>query len=372
METPEPRALSRRTLVTATAAGLVAGVAAPSWASAAPARFHTVGRVKAAADGFVRYSWPGICFEGRFRGTGVGVVLDDSDNDYDVQIDGTATATLVTPGRTTAWIRGLADTEHRVRLVKRTESPWAEGRFGGFVAVSGGAILARPPARRRQIEFIGDSYTVGYGNLSDTRDCSSNGGVNRNTDADLSFGALTARKLGADHQINAYSGRGMVRNYNGGGPGTDFRTYYDRALLSVEGDVWRKPASWRPQVVVIGLGLNDFSTPLNPDERWATQAELVTAYESAYHGFLDKLRARYGPRTFLVVSAASLSATVFAETVERIARTRNTRGDDRVGYWYYDDPGLDHLGCDWHPSAHDHRIISGLLEDHLTALPLCW
>ncbi|MFD0391994.1 hypothetical protein ACFQ3Z_01445 [Streptomyces nogalater] len=24
-------------------------------------------------------------------------------------------------------------------------------------------------------------------------------------------------------------------------------------------------------------------------------------------------------------------------------------GDDRVGYWYYDDPGLDRLGCDWHP-----------------------
>ena len=111
MQPPPPRRLSRRTLVTATAAGLVAAVAAPSRASsAAPTRFHTVGRVKAAADGFVRYSWPGIYFEGRFRGTGVGIVLDDSVNDYDVQVDGRTVATLVTPGRTTAWVKGLTDT----------------------------------------------------------------------------------------------------------------------------------------------------------------------------------------------------------------------------------------------------------------------
>ncbi|MFF4028886.1 SGNH/GDSL hydrolase family protein [Streptomyces sviceus] len=365
--------LSRRTLVTATAAGLLTAVAAPSRASGtASTRFHTAGRVKAAADGFVRYSWPGIYFEARFRGTGVGIRLDDSVNDYDVQVDGRTTTTLVTPGRTTAWVTGLADTEHRVRLVKRTESPGSEGRFGGFVAAAGGAILARPPARRRQIEFIGDSYTAGYGNLSGTRDCSGNGGVDRNTDSDLSFGALTARRLGADYQINAFSGRGMVRNYNGSSPGTDFRTYYDRALLGVEGDVWQKPADWRPQVVVVGLGLNDFSTPLSPGERWDTETELVAAYESAYHGFLDKLRARYGPRTFLVVSATDLGSSPFAETVEGIARARNARGDERVGHWYYADPALDHLGCDWHPSARDHRLISGLLDDHLATLPLCW
>ncbi|MDX2529144.1 SGNH/GDSL hydrolase family protein [Streptomyces europaeiscabiei] len=369
-----PRQLSRRTVVAATAAGLVATVVSPARAAETrAARFHTVGRVRKAADGTVRYSWPGISFEGRFHGTGVGVVLDDADNDYDVQVDGTTVATLVTPGRTVSWIDGLPDGGHRVRVVKRTESPWAAGRFGGFVAAPGGAILARPRARTRQIEFIGDSYTAGYGNVSGTQDCSGNGGVNRNSNADLTFGALTARKLDADHQINAFSGRGMVRNYNGGDPGTDFRTYYDRALLNVEGDVWRKPDSWRPQVVVVGLGINDFSTPLNPGERWSTTAELVAAYESAFHGFLDKLRARYGRRTFLVVAAAHLwNTTAFTEATRRIVEERGRRGDGRVSHWYYDDPGLDHLGCDWHPSLHDHRIISGLLDDHLAGLSLRW
>ncbi|GAA2221793.1 SGNH/GDSL hydrolase family protein [Streptomyces nogalater] len=376
--------ISRRALLTAAAASVTAGVtaaaAAPSRASVAHrslpspafAGFRTVGRVRKEADGSVRYTWPGIAFEGRFRGTGVGIVLDDSANDYDVQIDATTVRTLVTPGRTTAWVEGLADTEHTVRLVKRTESTWAAGRFGGFVAAGGGRILPAPAPRSRQIEFIGDSYTAGYGNVSGTRDCSANGGVDRNSNADLAFGALTARRLGADYQQNAFSGRGMVRNYNGGDPGTDYRTYYDRALLNVVGDVWHRPRDWRPQVVVIGLGINDFSTPLHPGEPWATQSELIAAYAGAYHGFLDKLRARYGSRTFLVVSATQVAGTAFADTARGIVGDRNARGDDRVGYWYYDDPGLDRLGCDWHPSLSDHRIISGLLDRYLATVPLDW
>ncbi|MCX5416130.1 SGNH/GDSL hydrolase family protein [Streptomyces sp. NBC_00059] len=372
-------ALSRRALLTAGAAGVVAlaapahtAFARPSRPPVAPASFRTVGRVKKAADGFVEYSWPGIAFEGRFKGTGVGIALADSDNDYDVQIDGDTVKTLVTPGQVTSWVDGLADGVHSVRLVKRTESPWAVGRFGGFVAAGGGVVLPPPVPRRRQIEFIGDSFTAGYGNTSGTRDCSAIGGVNRNSNADLAFGALTARRLRADYQQNAFSGRGMVRNYNGGEPGTDYRTYYERALLNIAGDVWRNPGTWQPQVVVIGLGINDFSTPLNPGEQWATQDDLVTAYASAYHGFLDTLRARYGPRTHLVVSSTLVSGTPFADTTQRIVQERNARGDGRIVHWYYDDPALDRLGCDWHPSLHDHRIISGLLDQKLATLPLGW
>ncbi|MGN9845953.1 hypothetical protein ACTMTI_48325 [Nonomuraea sp. H19] len=77
-----------------------------------------------------------------------------ADNDYDVEVDGATVATLVTPGRTTYWVNGLIPGVHRVRLVKRTESPWATSAFGGFVATPGGAILGKPAPRHRQIEFI--------------------------------------------------------------------------------------------------------------------------------------------------------------------------------------------------------------------------
>jgi lysophospholipase L1-like esterase len=328
---------------------------------------HTAGRVTASGQ----YTWPGVYFEGRFRGTGVGVVLDDSANDYDVQVDGATVATLVTPGKTTYWVNNLSNAEHRVRLVKRTESPWAAGKFGGFVAANGGAILAKPSARTRQIEFIGDSLTAGYGNLSTTRDCSANGGVTRNTNTDVSFGALTARTLNADYQVNAFSGRGMVRNYNGGEPGTSYRTYYDRALLNVDGDVWQNPGTWKPQVIVVGLGTNDFSTALKPGEQWPTPESLVAAYKSAYHGFLDKLRTRYGSGPTIVVSVQDASGA-FADAVRQVAQDRNNQGDARVRYWNYSDPALDLLGCDWHFSARDHRLIAGKLGDYLSGLPIAW
>jgi hypothetical protein len=313
-------------------------------------RVHTAGRTEV-AGGSLRYSWPGVYFEGRFRGTAVGIVVNDAAADYDVQIDGVTVATLVTPGRTTHWVTGLAQGVHGVRLVKRSESPWAISEFGGFVAAPGGAVLGRPAARHRQLELIGDSFTAGYGNMSDTRDCTGEQ-VNRTTNADLSFGALTAHRVGADYQINAYSGRGMVRNFNGTDPQVNYRTFYDRALLSVDGDVWPQPRT------------------INPGEPW-TPDTLRAAYHDAYQGFIDKIRARYGPNTFIVVSATPVSnTTALAELTQQIVQERNNAGDNRVRLWFYD--GLDYLGCHFHPSVHDHQLIADKLTVLLATLPLHW
>ncbi|WP_242504282.1 SGNH/GDSL hydrolase family protein [Promicromonospora panici] len=326
---------------------------------------HTAGRVKVSGD-TVQYSWPGVYFEGRFRGTGVGIVLNDSAADYTVQIDGATVATLVTPGRTTRWVNGLSDAEHTVRLVKRNESPWSTSEFGGFVAAPGGAILGKPAGRTRQIEFIGDSLTVGYGNTSTTRECPGDQ-VSRTTNTDLSYGALTARDLSADYQVNAFSGRGMVRNYNGGEPGTSYRTYYDRALLNVTGDVW-DPGTWRPQLVVVYLGTNDFSTALNPGEPWASPESLAADYRTAYGDFVQKLRTRYGSSTTIV----AVGAGSFADDVQQVVQERTGAGDSRVRYWFLDNTGLDFLGCDWHYSTRDHQIVADRFSTFVNGLGLDW
>jgi lysophospholipase L1-like esterase len=325
---------------------------------------HTAGRVKVNGS-TVQYSWPGVYFEGRIRGTGVGIALNDPAADYDVQVDGATVATLVTPGQTTRWVNGLSDAEHTVRVVKRSESPWSSSEFGGFVAAPGGAILTKPAARTRQTEFIGDSLTAGYGNTATTRDCAGDQ-VNRTTNTDISYGALTARRLSADYQVNAISGRGMVRNYNGGDPGTDYRTYYDRALLNVAGDVWN-PGTWRPQLVVVYLGTNDFSTALNPGEPW-TADSLVAAYRGAYGAFLQKLRTRYGANTTIV----AVGAGNFADYVQQVVQERAAAGDNRVRYWAIDGTGLDYLGCHWHYSARDHQLIADRLSTYIGSLSLGW
>lgn len=329
------------------------------------AQVYTAGRVKDAGN-TVQYSWPGVYFEGRVSGTGVGIVLNDSAADYDVQVDGATVATLVTPGNTTHWINGLQDRTHTVRLVKRNDTPGDASTFGGFVAAPGGAVLSKPAARSRQIEFIGDSLTVGYGNLSNSRTCTWDQ-LKRNTNSDVSYGALTARQLNADYQINGYSGLGMVRNYNGGRTDVTYRTFYDRALLNVSGDVWQNPGTWRPQVVVVNLGTNDFSTAINPGEPW-TPDSLAAGYSSAYGDFLQKLRTRYGAGTTIV----AVGAGQYAGHVQQVVKARNDAGDNGVRYWFLDDTGLDFLGCDWHYSARDDRLIADRLTSFIAGLPTGW
>ncbi|MET7340104.1 GDSL-type esterase/lipase family protein [Streptomyces sp. NPDC005547] len=322
---------------------------------------HTAGRVKDLGR-TLQFSWPGVYFEGRFHGTGIGVVLGCVAADYDVQVDGATVATLVTPGDTTYWINGLRDGEHTVRVVKRNDTPGHTSTFGGLVAVPGGAVLSRPAPRDHQIEFIGDSITVGYGNLSGTGVCDPEQ-VGRNTNSDVSHGALTARQLDADYQINGFSGLGMVRNVAGICPDVTYRTYYDRALLNVDGDVWQSPGTWRPRIVVVNLGSNDFSD-LTPGEPW-TPDGLAAAFRSAYDEFLRKLRTRHGPGTSLVAVGFDRNA----EHVRKVVEARNAAGDSGVHYWFLDQAGLDFLGCDGHTSARDDRLIADRLAPFLRSLP---
>ncbi|WP_205700912.1 GDSL-type esterase/lipase family protein [Jeongeupia sp. USM3] len=349
--------------------------ACPAEPQPVAAQLNVGGRVQADAPDRVSYSWPGVYFEGRFRGTGVGLVFDDAFGQYNVEIDGQPRAKVVKPGKTTYWISGLANGEHSVRVSLRGEltgSPDAvppvntPGSFGGLVAAPGGQLLAPPASPTRQIEFIGDSYTAGLGAESGRKDCTEEE-VAGFSNADVSFGALTARHYGAAYQINGYSGLGMVRNYGGNIASVNYRTFYDRALTGVAGNVWTNPGNWKPQLVVVGLGINDFSTAVGAGEAY-TPETLRTAYKSAYRGFIDKLRGQYG-NVHVIVSATYLwPDNKLQEVAQEVVAEAKAGGDQKISYFYYD--GLDSLGCGWHPSVRDHQAISAKLVSAIDGLGL--
>src|SRR5207237_1246644 len=83
----------------------------------------------------------------------------------------------------------------------------------GGVFAAPGTVAAPLRHRRRAIEFIGDSHTVGYGNTSPGRACTEDQ-VWATTDTSRGIAPLTAARYAADYQVNAISGRGVVRNYN--------------------------------------------------------------------------------------------------------------------------------------------------------------
>ncbi|WP_343527684.1 GDSL-type esterase/lipase family protein [Sphingomonas sp.] len=174
-----------------------------------------------------------------------------------------------------------------MRLEVASESRAEPTTFGGFFADAGTRTASVTP-RTRTIEFIGDSHTVGYGNTATKTDCTQDE-VWTTTDTSRAFGPTLAHRYGADYQVNAISGRGVVRNYNGFAADTLPQAYpftlFDKRMRADE-------PGWRPQVIVIALGTNDFTTPLHSGETWATRDALHADFETTYVHFVQGLRAQ--------------------------------------------------------------------------------
>jgi lysophospholipase L1-like esterase len=326
------------------------GAAAPPPSALKP---HIGGRVITGRDGAVTFGWPGVYFEGRFRGSGIRVKFDAPADHMRLLVDGEEKLVFKRPGLVDTTLQALPAGEHVVRLEKLTESQSGGSRFLGFFPIGGGVPLP-PRPRRRQIEFIGDSYTVGYGNTSATQTCSE-AEVHATTDTQQAFGPLVAKRLDADYRINAYSGFGVVRNYNGGRPGLSLPAIYERLKPDDPAHLERNEASWRPQVIVVNLGTNDFSTPLKAGEAWRDQDALKAAYRRTYVEFVRALAARQPQARFIL-----MGSELFFPQVEQVAATLNKDMKGRVTALRF--TGLDHAGCHSHPSLADNRRLADLLQ----------
>lgn len=314
---------------------------------------HVGGRVAPAPDGGLAFGWPGVYFEGRFSGPSVTVAVDTGSEHLAVSIDGQVRAELRKPGLARLTFDHLTPGEHVVRLDKLTESQTGAARFIGFFVGPEGKPLA-PTARPRRIEFIGDSYTVAYGVRSTRRDCTEEE-VHDLTDTSQSFAPILAGGLDADYRIIAFSGRGVVRNYSGLAPGEPLPALYPRLIPGQAEPRVDPTESWKPDLIVVGLGTNDFSTPLKAGEAWPDEADLRADYRDAYVAFVAALARRDPQARFLL-----LAGDTFADDVAQVAgrlngATANLATPVRV-------TGMERTACHSHPSAADERMMADLLE----------
>ena len=300
------------------------------------------------------YQWPGTYFRAAFRGRTVYFRVGKGEVILHVRVDGQEAAPLVKPKPGVYEVAGLSTGKHRIAVFVATESQAGPDTFGGF-AISRGEKARTIARRARQIEFIGDSFTVGFGNLSPTRKCT-DAEVWARTDDPRAFGPMTARHYDADYQVNAISGRGIVRNYNGF-KGDTVPEAYPYVLF----DKQQKYADpkWEPQVVVIGLGTNDFSTKLNPGEPWKTRDALHADYEATFVKFLNSLRAR-DPKAYMIVWAADVANGEVEREAQKAVQEFEQQGGGNITYLPVN--GLQFTACDGHPSLADEKVIADKLE----------
>jgi lysophospholipase L1-like esterase len=324
-----------------------------------PLPLHVGGRVIKEADGSLSFGWPGTYFESRFRGTGVRVKFDAPNEYMRLFIDGQEKLLFKRAGKVDLIVDGLAQGDHVARLEKLTESQSGGGKFTAFYPTPGDVPLPIQ-ARARQIEFIGDSHTVGYGNTSKERACPGDL-VHDTTDMQQAFGPLVAKKYDADYRINAFSGQGVVRNYGGGSPDSSLPILYPRLKPDTASAIAGPDLAWHPQVIVINLGTNDFSTPLKAGERWKDEAALKADYRNRYIDFVSGLRKVHPNARFIL-----LGSDLFYAELQKVAAALNKGAAPPVSTVQV--AGMDLQACDWHPSLSDHQLMAGLVDKEIQRL----
>lgn len=325
---------------------------------------RVTGRVRAEPDGALLRQWPGTYFEAAFDGPEAFFRVGPGDVSFRISVDGGAAIPLVKPSPGTYRVAGLTAGPHRMRIDVASESQAEPTTFGGFYSRTG-ASSSPLPRRVRAIEFIGDSHTVGYGNSSGTRQCTEDE-VWTTTDTSRGIAPLTAQRYAADYRVHAISGRGIVRNYNGFPADTLPQAYpytlFDKAERATD-------KGWRPQVIVISLGTNDFSTPLKADEKWKTRDELRADYQATFVRFVGRLRAQH-PQAYFLLWATDLGDGEIKAQVGRVADRLRRAGDSRVGFVAV--PELTFSACNYHPSIEDDEKIARAIIAHLDADPEAW
>lgn len=306
------------------------------------------------------YFWPGVYFEAGFTGASVDVHLDDIDNVLQIIVDNNAPIVLTKPGKMIYPLRNLGEGAHHIRLEKISETNWTVGHFDGFFIPSTQQALALTKPTR-SIEFIGDSYSVGYGNTSSGRECTDKQ-IFSTTNTQLAFGPLIAKQFDAAYQVNAWSGMGVVRNYNGSSPESSLVARYPFVLND---NGVRQQGEWSPQIIVIALGTNDFSTPLNPGEKWLSRSALQQDFVATYESFVRSLRVQHPSAGIIIISPGNDTSEV-TTYVKRVVDNLHAKGEQNI-YFAGSNFPFDLMGCHWHPSLKDHQVIAKIMAEYIEA-----
>lgn len=339
-----------------------------------PLELNTGGRVmtgafaKTTAQGEVDgaayiHQWPGVYFAAAFTGGDVVLRFNDSYNHYGLLVDGKAVTRIDKPGAAEYRVSGLSDGPHTVRLEKGSESQSDTGEFDGFFIPATQTALPAPHLTR-QIEFIGDSYTVGYGNTSTSRQCTPEQ-LRATTDTQQAFGPLVAKHFNADYQVNAISGRGIVRNYDGfiadPLPGVYPFTLFDGGQVYGAYD-------WQPQIIVVALGGNDFSTPVHAGDKWKTLEALRADYIDNYVALVKRIYETDPNVEFVLMSYGEDEVS---NDIAVVTSRLKADGIDRLGFF---NAALDYAktGCDWHLNTDDDKKISDALVTWIDQQPDIW
>lgn len=318
------------------------------------------GRTFIAADGSVSYDWVGVYLQTYFTGGSIAIKVSDAGTSYhNLFIDGKWIRKIKISGKQPVDIllaSGLSKTTHKLRLQKCTEGEFGCTTIHQFILAKGGTLKA-VPRQQRMIEIYGDSYTCGYGSESakatdpfklETENCNK------------SYSCITARYFNADYALIAHSGRGVLHNW-GDSVSLSKNTMTDKMgkVFDEHGATDYNFKSYKPDLVIINLGTNDYSPKVTP-----TDEEFVNGYIN----MIKKIRNNYGPTTPILCVLAH-SGGHANQCVPLVLKKLNddkylfiTNAMNDIVTQKYD------MGASYHPNYRGHKKIAMTLIPRISAI----
>jgi len=264
-------------LSTATAAAAPKDI---QWFKADAKNFHYTGRIDFARPGEAGLIWQASEVSTRFNGDYLAIGFSDVQGQvfFDLHLDGSTQVLQAANGWTEIPVK---KGRHQFSLFKRSEANAGQARFLG-VRLASGAKPKRPRITKRpKLIFYGDSITVGANNEDGIED---QWETRRTHNSALSYAALTAEALRADHQNISVSGAGIITGFEPHpAPAIWYRMAYHPEAAPAP------LADWPADLVFVNYGENDAAFTRRNNQPFPSgfvdaYVEMVRAMRKAYPG----------------------------------------------------------------------------------------
>ncbi|WP_405113346.1 SGNH/GDSL hydrolase family protein [Paenibacillus sp. FSL K6-1217] len=287
-----------------------------------------------------------------FRGTGISMTAEDSGGqDYvEIVLDGVARNWINLKEGVHEYVieQGLPDGEHTLEIHKRTGILTGSIVFHHFALLDGGSFMAPPAAKSVRLEYFGDSITDGAG-IGHPHVLAE---ATHLDDGYMSYAGISARMLNADYHTMAICGIGVWQDAIGNKQGLPEHFY---GTLGKGTEPWEF-SRYIPEGVIINLGQNDYSTPIDDGE-----------YIAAYITFIQSILEQYtDPYIFCCVGTMNNN---YLASVAKVVSYFNQTGNGKV---YAVDLGLIHpevegWGGRYHPGYQTHYRMGSELASFISS-----
>jgi hypothetical protein len=313
---------------------------------------HYSGRWDKSDSAEYKHSWPGTYFYAEFSGTSIGVRISDSKNYYNVFIDGKFHSVFKGTQQGVydyTLTNNLNEGKHTLRFSKRNIMFGEVFSFYGLLIDDNAEILPSDMNYKHRIEFIGDSFTAAESNEATVQqlDWTDRFPV---TNIDKGFVGVISNYFNAEYTATCRSGSGILCNWEGNFNET-IPAKFDRTLMESNEPKWNFK-SWIPELVIICLGLNDYSGLREKD---GTVSDINSKkFRDAYKSFIEKLMEIY-PDSWILAVAPHVEW--IRSNVRIIVDEQIKNGNDKIHYSHFSEYPDGYVAYG-HPTTGTHKKIA--------------